>query len=291
VRVQQQHEAVAQQLGRGVRGQLAQLGLVDHLQPGGVEVLAVGQLEVDVDRLQQAQLDDAPAGHLRLLHLPLELVEEADDLLQHRRRLAVVAQQALALGVVEARVVRIDHHRGRAAVGHRRVIEGVAAQEGRHVARAPAAVGLDEQVLVLAQAEQRHRRDLRGTAAGRWRDRHEGDHELLGDLGEFADGHGGDVLRRHALEAGQRHQALRAVRAAVERHGPAVQVGHAHPSTPVRDSGERASRVSSSRLTSTLSTRLPSRSTTSKRQPLHSTTSAVRGRRPSSNIVMPASVL
>ena len=45
------------------------------------------------------------------------------------------------------------------------------------------------------------------------------------------------------------------------------------------------------RETSTLSTRLPSRSTTSKRQPLHSTTSVVTGRRPSSSMIMPARVL
>lgn len=46
-----------------------------------------------------------------------------------------------------------------------------------------------------------------------------------------------------------------------------------------------------SALTSTLSTRLPSRSTTSKRQPIQSTASAVCGKRPSNNMIIPANVL
>ena len=71
---------------------------------------------------------------------------------------------------------------------------------------------------------------------------------------------------------------------AVEGDRVAVQFGMDH-SVAVWNTG------SGPRVTSTLSTRLPSRSTTSKRQPSQSTWSAVIGRRPSSSMIMPASVL
>jgi hypothetical protein len=61
-------------------------------------------------------------------------------------RCLVDADQQLALG---------------ALAGH----EGIAPHEGRHVARIPLAVGVDEQIFRFAQAEQ-HRRHRAGFAAG-----------------------------------------------------------------------------------------------------------------------------
>ena len=92
----------------------------------------------------------------------------------------------------------------------------------------------------------------------------------------------GEVVHRPAEHLALAHAVVeQTLREQVHRPGlRAVRRRHHRSWSPVGD-----------RLASTLSMRLPSRSTTSKRQPSHSTLSVVFGRRPSSSMIMPASVL
>ena len=275
---QTQHAGAVQFTHHGV-GQLGHL-LVIHGQETVHRVLAaIGHGGVEAHLGQHTQLQQLLAHQARALDLGFQLFQVGRHLLQHLRLFAGVGEQRLAVGAECPGPGHVDAD-GKPVSVDACDAERVGAQHGGHVLRAPTFAG-DVEVLVLHQAEDGDGRDGIGAVfflAGL----HEDDGKFTADVAEF----GGSDKHRVQLvghtPVGHRHLQLQlAMRDAVQRCRLAVQIGVDQVSSP----------GVSVRLTSTLSTRLPSRSTTSKRQPPHSTVSVVRGRRPSKSMIMPASVL
>ena len=139
-----------------VRGQGAQLGLVDHLEAIEADLLAI-ELPVDVALDQQAQIGQALGKAGGRLHVVVEGQQELLQAGQVRRVFAFGVEQRFALLGAQA-VKGLVHAQGHFVVAwllcqH----EGVAAHEGGHVSvLSPVALCVDQQVFLVAQAHDGH---------------------------------------------------------------------------------------------------------------------------------------
>src|SRR6185312_1586468 len=181
VRVDPAEHALAQELLGGLLVELAQLLLVDHEQAVEVDHVAVlavrrtlAQAHVaGFEQVVLAQLVHEPAS---ARHVLLELAEEAHGTAQQLGIAAVLVEQAIALGA-ETLVTLVEEHGEVVAFLAGRLLgqhERVATHEGGNVdVRRPLAFGVDEKVLVLAQAQKSHRpasaRSLPANTIGRSR--------------------------------------------------------------------------------------------------------------------------
>ena len=245
--------------------------------------------------LQHVEGDDALAESPRPRRFQVEPIEEVHRPLRRRRRPVVGRSSA---GRRRRRVARRPSRRSRptvvdeniepAGTGRIRGQERMAADASWDAASDPAAAVAELQVLAGGQAEQGDRRHLLPAALVVAPGGHEEQRRLETGLRKFGGGDEHRVLVGGNGEIGERRDPAVAMQRRIEPHRAPVQGrrNRAHDVLPCR-----STRSPASALASTLSTRLPSRSTTSKRQPFHSTESAVSGRRPSSSMIIPASVL
>ncbi len=273
---QQVQLAGAEQRQHLVVGQFAQLVLVHHHQPGHREAAAVHQVGLGAHLRQQAGIGQLAAEGFGAQVLDLVALQEVQRVLQERGVAALVVEQRFAFLLVQPGESLVDAHAQLLArqLGQH---EGIAAHEGRDVGGGPAVLPVHEQVLAVAQPQHHHRRDL---AARLLR---EDDRVLLAGLGELHPGQVQRVGLPREAEAAARADLAAAVLLAIEQDRLFVIQGLRHPHSSFAC-------VVPGRA-STLSMRLPSRSTTSKVQDPHSIRSPTFGRWPDTAISNPATVL
>nr|GEU28430.1 hypothetical protein [Tanacetum cinerariifolium] len=151
--------------------QLHQRGIVECLQPGGIDnekaiddLLFAVRFDFDGFRHQHIKRGQPLSEQVGLLHFGVIQAQEVHRALQHRRFPAFGIEERLAVFLIQTRKSLVDAHGelvGRAlAFGQH---ERIAARKRRDVAIGlPAAIGFQEQVFLLAQPD--HRRQCVGAA-------------------------------------------------------------------------------------------------------------------------------
>ena len=279
VQVHQTEHARAVQFGHHIVGQGGGFLLVHGQEAIHRMLAAVGQGGIKSHFAQQPQLQQALADQPRALDLTFERLKLRLHRLEQLPGLALGVKNDLTLGLVDPRKRHVDADR-KAFIVQARDAKRVHAQDRRHVLRPPA-FAADVEVLVLRQAQ--HGDGCDGIAAIGFLaglDKH--DREFAADIAKLHRRHEECIELAGHAPVGDGHAQLQVtVLGRIQGDGLTMQVLIDQISSP----------GFSVRVTSTLSTRLPSRSTTSKRQFSHTTVSAVRGNRPSKSMIMPASVL